>query len=244
MENQRGSVKQICATGEWVDTVLAVVSAGKIISLDKLGDVYVTDPETQESRLINQEKYTLSQFLFGTSEIVYNIDRNGTLYGTNVNDGTRKQLSEYANYKSAYGASCGENIVTIGAKSGRPFLTNQEGEVTKINDMDYSKTQFIFSGTNYFFTIENNNLYATDPYNGECKKIGDTGAFANTKKGAGANDKIYTLETTGVIWETDGQTGVYTKLIDHSFLDTRLMFAGNNKLYAILPTGNLYEINI
>jgi len=244
MENTRGSYRQIRSTGEWTDTVLAVVAAGKVISLDKLGDMYITAPETQECKLINKDKYTHSQFLFGTDEFVYNIDKDGTLYATNVSDGSWKQLSEFANYKSAFGVACGENLITIGAKSGRPFLTNPAGEASKINDMDYSKTQFMFGGTNYFFTIENNNLYSTNPVDGICKKIGDTGAYANTKIGAGMNDKIYSLETTGIIWETDGETGVYKKLIDHSFLDTRLLFAGNNKLYAILPTGNLYEISI
>jgi len=244
MENNRGEFRQIRSTGEWTNTVLAVVAAGKIISIDKLGDMHVTDPVTEECRLINNEKYTHSQFLFGTSEYVYNIDKNGTLFATNVNDGSRKQLSEFANYNSAFGVSCGENIITIGGKSGRPFLTNPNGEVSKINDFDYSKTKFLFGGTNFFFSIENNNLYSTNPVNGDCKKIGGDGAFANTKTGVGMNDKVYTLETTGVIWETDTETGQYTKVIDHSFLDTRLMFAGNTKLYAILPTGCLYEISI
>jgi len=244
MENLRGSFRQIRSTGEWVDTVLAVVAADKIISLDKLGDIYVTDPVTEKCRLINNDKYTNSQFLFGTGDLVYNIDRDGTLYATKVSDGSWVQLSEFANYSSAFGTTLGENMITIGAKSGRPFLTNPKGEVSKINDMDYSKTQFIFGGEKFFFTIENNNLYATNPTDGTCKKIGESGAYANTKTGAGMNDKIYTLETTGVIWETDPETGAFSKIIDHSFLDTRLMFAGNQKLYAILPTGNLYEIAI
>jgi len=102
----------------------------------------------------------------------------------------------------------------------------------------------MFGGTQFFFTIENNTLYATNPEDGTCRKVGDSGAYANTKIGAGMNDKIYTLETTGIIWETDGQTGEYSKVIGDTFLDTQLMFAGNNKLYVIMPTGNLYEIAV
>ncbi len=175
--------------------------------------MYVTDSETQKSKLINNDKYTHSQFLFGTTEFVYNIDKDGTLYGTKVSDGSWKQLSEFGNYNSAFGVTCGENLITVGAKSGRPFLTNPQGETSKINDMDYSKTRFMFGGAHNFYTIENNNLYSTNPLSGECKKIGDTGAYADTKTGAGMNDKIFTLETTGVIWETDCETGIYTKLM-------------------------------
>jgi len=245
MENLRGSFRQIRSTGEWIDTVLAVVAAGKIITLDKLGDIYVTDPITGECKLINNEKYTHSKFLFGVGEEVFNIDKDGTLYGTKVSDGSWRQISEFANYPyTSMGVNCGENIVTVGAKSGRTFLTSANGEVNKISEEDYSNTVFIFGGTNYFFTIENNNLYRTNPIDGVCKKIGETGAYANTKIGIGMNDKVYTLETTGVIWETDGETGEFSKIIDHSFLDTQIMFAGNNKLYAILPTGCLYEITI
>jgi len=245
MENSRGSFRQIRSTGEWVDTVLAVVAAGKIITLDKLGDIYVTDPVTEESKLINNEKYTHSKFLFGVKNEVFNIDKDGTLYATKVEDGSWRQVSEFANYPAtSMGVDCGENIVTVGAKSGRTFLTFPNGEVKKISESDYSQTKFIFGGENYFFTIENNTLYRTNPVDGTCKQIGEAGAFANTKIGTGMNDNIYTLETTGVIWETNGETGVYSKIIDHSFLDTQLMFAGNNMLYAILPTGCLYEISI
>jgi len=244
MEKLKGTYKQIRSTGEWIDTVLAVVADNKIITLDKLGDIYVTDPDTEESKLINNEKYTHSKFLFGVGNEVYNIDINGTLYATKISDGSWRQVSEFANYPyTSMGVVCGENIVTVGAKSGRTFLTYPNGEVKKISEEDYSNSKFIFGGTNYFFTIENNNLYSTNPLDGTCKKIGETGAFANTILGIGMNDKVYTLENTGVIWETDCITGEYAKIIDHSFLDTSLLFAGNNKLYAILPTGNLYEIH-
>lgn len=242
MEKKRGSWKQICGTGDWVQTVLATISEGQIISFDQLGDIYKTDTETGKSKLVNNYKYTHSSLLQGAVDKFFNIDRDGTLNITKTSDGEFKQLSEFATYnQTVIGVDCGENLITIG-KSGSAYITYPSGEWNKINDQNYSGTVFIMGGTKCFYTIENNNIYATNPYDGKCWQVGETGAFANTKLAVGMNDKIYTLETTGILWETDGETGKYSKVSDESFLNTRFLFAGNNRLYTIEPTGCLYEI--
>ncbi len=242
MAGERGTWRQIGATGVWVDTVLAGVAGGLVVTVDKLGDLWATDPRTQESRKVNEEKYTHSRFLFGAGAEVYTIDQDGSLWATDVAAGTWRRLNDAGAFRdTVMGAMAGNELVTI-ETNGAIYATAPSGACRRVSTDNYSRTQLIFSGTTRFFTLENNNLYAVDPANGSCRQLGGPGDFANTRLGAGMDDRVYTLEGTGFIWETDGATGVFRKLSPETFLGTRTMFAGNRCLYTIEPTGCLYEI--
>jgi len=242
MSNQRGSWKQIGDVGIWVQTLLATISGHEVISIDQLGDMYATNPETEKSRQVNTEKYTNSRFLLSTSNEIYSIDSDGSFIVTQTSAGSCKMVGEFATYSSTVMAiMSGVEMITVG-KSGACYVTKPSGEWRKLNEDNFSNVQFFFSGEKYFFIIENNTLYQVNPESGAYKKLGNEGDFANTTIGVGMNDNVYVLENTGIIWEVNGETAEYKKVGDGTFLNTKMLFAGNSKLYTIEPTGCLYEI--
>ena len=239
---ERGAWRQIGETGVWVDTLFIVVVDDQIVSLDKLGDLWATDARTSTSRRINDDKYTHSRFLFGASREVYNIDQGGTLSAPDVATGAWRRIGDAGAYaKVRLVALAGDHVVTVG-QSGGIYVTNPAGECRKLCDDLYDRTVMLFDGVKHVYALENNSIFAVETEKGNARRLGGAGDFANTKTGAGAGDKIYTLEGTGVIWETDGETGHYQKVGKETFLDTRLMTAGNDHIYTVEPTGNLYEI--
>jgi hypothetical protein len=222
---ERGTYKQICSTGVWVETHLGTIAANSIITLDSLNDIYITDPETQQSRLINNDKYPNTRFLLGTSNEIYTLDLDGSIYLTKVSDGLWERVGAFAAYSQTWMCViCSENLITI-EQNGTAYIIYSNGDYKLINDINYSHSTYVLSGSTCFYTIENNNLYATSLEDGKCTQIGETGAYANVNMAVGLNDKIYTLETDGKIYETDGMTGVYSAISNETFLDTRLIFA-------------------
>jgi hypothetical protein len=242
MEKLRGSWIQIGETGSWIGIQSVATSNNEIISIDSLGDLWATNPETGKSRYVNKDKYTSSMFLLGTKNELFSIDRDGTLWITNTINGSYRQVGEFASYAHTIRAvMCGNNLISI-EKSGSCYITYPNGEFKKINEDNFSNIQFIFSGEKMFYIIENNTLYSVNPETGKYVKLGGDGDYSNTKTGTGFNDKIVILETFGYLWEIDGISGAYSKISEETYLDTKMMIGSDNFLYTIEPTGCLYQI--
>ena len=75
------------------------------------------------------------------------------------------------------------------------------------------------------------------------ERMGQPGNWAGTLNGAAIGDKIYTVETGGALYETDGKTGAWKQLGKPEFADTVFLFAVKGKLVSIEKNGNLYIIN-
>lgn len=73
--------------------------------------------------------------------------------------------------------------------------------------------------------------------------LGQPGEWAGTLNGAAIGDKLYTVETGGALYETDGVTGAWKQLGKPEFADTAFLFAMMGKLVSIEKNGNLYLIN-
>lgn len=75
------------------------------------------------------------------------------------------------------------------------------------------------------------------------ERIGSAGGWAKTIAGALLNGKLYTIESSGVLYVTDLETGVWTDIGNPEFQNTQFLFAANYNLYSIEKDGSLYVIN-
>ena len=73
--------------------------------------------------------------------------------------------------------------------------------------------------------------------------MGKAGDWKNTIAGAVLGGKIYTVESGGVLYETDPSSGSWRAVGSPEFAKTRFFFSANGSLYSIETDGKLYQIN-
>ena len=78
---------------------------------------------------------------------------------------------------------------------------------------------------------------------GSWKQVGKSGAWIGTLGGTVLNDKIYTVESSGTLYETNPKNGNWKQIGKPDYGDTRFMFAAMGSLFTIEKSGSLYKIN-
>ncbi|HPP03363.1 MAG TPA: hypothetical protein PK351_00900, partial [Spirochaetota bacterium] len=74
------------------------------------------------------------------------------------------------------------------------------------------------------------------------KQLGNKGEWAATIAGAVIGDKLYTVESSGILYVTDTKTGKWNSIGKAEFAATVFMFACGNNLLTIEKDGSLYSI--
>ena len=74
-------------------------------------------------------------------------------------------------------------------------------------------------------------------------RVGAKGAWKNTLAGAILRGRLYTVELSGVLYETDLSNGNWKPIGKPEFGNTAFMFAANDALYTIETGGGLYKVN-
>src|SRR6185295_16919233 len=69
------------------------------------------------------------------------------------------------------------------------------------------------------------------------------GAWSNTIALTTMNGRLYTVETSGALYQTDLGTGKWIKIGKSEFGNTRYLFAGSQHLYTIETDGSLYRVS-
>ena len=72
--------------------------------------------------------------------------------------------------------------------------------------------------------------------------MGQAGDWKNTIAGATLNGRIYTVEQSGALYETNPATGIWRQIGKPEFGKTQFMFGTTSWLYSI-EDGDLYRIN-
>jgi hypothetical protein len=239
----RGVWRQIGEAGVWGNTLAGTVVGDRVVTLERAGALYATDPATGVWAQVSRESYASTSFLAGASRRLYTIDSSGTLYATRISDGSWQEVGDPAAYvNTALVTAVGDRVISL-ESSGAIYVTDPDGTWRSVGT-GYASTRFLFGGSRAFFAIDKGTLYRISHEDGNYRQLGDTGAFVNTVMGAGMNDMVYTLEPDGFLWETDGNTGRCQKLSAETYLNTRLMFAGLGEVFTIETTGTMYATGV
>jgi hypothetical protein len=73
--------------------------------------------------------------------------------------------------------------------------------------------------------------------------VGKPGAWQKTIVGTVLGSQIYTVESSGALYETDPKTGVWKQIGKPEFGNTKFMFAVAGSLYTIETSGSLYQVS-
>jgi predicted secreted protein len=75
------------------------------------------------------------------------------------------------------------------------------------------------------------------------KQVGQPGAWKATIAGVGMGGKLYTVESSGVLYVTDPASGSWKAIGKPEFKNTRFLFASGGMLYTIEKDGSLYVVS-
>lgn len=78
---------------------------------------------------------------------------------------------------------------------------------------------------------------------GTATNIGPEGAWTNVISATILNDKMYTVEKNGAIYETDLVSTFRTQIGKREFEKGKFIFAANNMLYVIDYEGTMFKVN-
>ncbi len=77
---------------------------------------------------------------------------------------------------------------------------------------------------------------------GSWRTIGKPGSWVNTSFAVGSGSSLYTIETSGALYNTTASTGTWAQVGKPDYGNTTFLFASSSKIYTIERSGTLYEI--
>ena len=125
-------------------------------------------------------------------------------------------------------------------------LLKREGDRYRVHYIGYNEQETV-TKSRIFYPFAGDPSHPNFPYAtgiaGAWGRLGPAGGWKNTIAAAVLNDRLYTVETSGVLYETDLSTGTWKEIGKPDFAATTRMFAVGNSLYTIEKDGSLYRVH-
>ena len=140
------------------------------------------------------------------------------------------------------------------AMNGRLYTTEKGGELYSIDlttgkgvelgRLAYGNPKFLVAAGNALLAIDNGgSLYRVNTADASSTAIGQAGDRRASLFAATIGDKLYTVEASGVLHETNTSTGAWKQIGKSDFLRTKFLLAGPTSLYSLENDGNLYAVS-
>lgn len=241
------SLKQIGKSNQYMN--LQAVDRdnnGHLYTIDFSNGLNKTDLATGEMTKINDVNYKSTEFFFYYRFKLYSMDKDGSLTEIDPVTGAWNMRSGI-NAWSEIARPVVVGSFLYAAENGSFYrYPGLDPKVrTQLGGSDfYDMGSLLKSDTTLYSMIRDGSLYKINLKDGEWIRIG--GRKNKDWKFAVAaelmNNKIYTIETGGALYETS-LPGGERKLIDSNKLEKgRRLIAVSGKLYAITSEGDLFQI--
>jgi sugar lactone lactonase YvrE len=233
--------------GAWKHTHAAAGAPGKIFTLETEGDqsrLYETDLTGGQRKPLGSPDFADSLFLLRARDTLYTVERRGTLRQVDPTRGTWKTVDKIR---------LGLTTALATAVQGRLFTTERYRYVYRSRMADgvrdraavayFGHTRFLFATENRLISIGvHGGLYEINLLD-QGGRLVERG-WIGTQAGTILNDRLYTVEAGGVLYESHLRSGARTQLGKADFSDTQLLFAAAGALYGINRDGDLYQIHL
>lgn len=219
---------------------------GNLYTLDYNSLLNKINLETGEMQKIGTASYKNAKHFFVLNGKIYIIETDGSMTEVNLETGDWKLLSNMNVWSRTERAFVIRNsLYTI--ENGALYF--HRGPVYDTKDQrggsEFYNPGYLVRGQTTLHCIPGEgSLYEINLSDGSWKRIGKSKAWKGTKSAAVTGDKLYTVDQAGNFSETLLTDGTKTTLDGTQFADTRALFAEKGKLYVILSTGSLYEVQI
>ena len=240
---QSVTLKQIGKTNEYFQSGTPVYY-NKALYTFNYGALYKTELDSGHRSRLGNSIYKNIRFFFAINNRLHIIETDGSMLGIDPNTGDRKPESPMNTWINVM------QVIVV----GNSFYSFENGVCYKHTALDpnnrkqIGKAEFYELGDLYhsdsrLFSIIGGNLYQINTGNGEWNKIGKGKTGKSVKAGTALNDKFYSIESDGILYETILADGTKKVLDKTQFIKGGLLFAEAGKLYTFLE-GTLYEIII
>jgi len=219
---------------------------GNLYVLDFNSTLNKVNLETGEKTRIGTTSFPNEKFMFALNARIYIIETDGSLTEVNLETGEWKLLTNMSVWTRTERAFVVRNsLYTI--ENGALYF--HRGPVYDARDQkggsEFYNPGMLVRGVATLYSVQSEgSVYEISLADGSWKRIGKGKNWKGTKAAAVIADKLYTIDQADNLSETSLTDGTKTTLDETQFADTRILFAEKGKLYVVLSTGTLYEVEI
>jgi hypothetical protein len=231
--------------GDWKDVVAAAALDGRLYTVEKDDRLYETDPATGKRRPLGTEVFAGTRQLLAGDGALYAVGSDGSLAAVNPADGSRRVVGPAPGWENTAAGVFRNGALYTTESYGNLWRTDPaSGERKTVGKPEFGDTRFLFAARDALHTISwDGNLYAINPADGTWDPAAALGAWERTIATAMLKGRLYTVETTGWLYETNLTTGRYRSVGKPEFGRTKFLLALGDALYSIEQDGSLYAIN-
>ena len=237
------TLKQVGKTNEYFQKGSPVHYKGALYTFN-FGALYKTDLDSGYCSRLGNSVYKNIRFFFAINNRLYIIETDGSMLVIDPFTGARKPESIINTWVNV------EQVIVV----GNSFYSFENGvfyyhsALNPDKRKQVGKDEFYNLGALYrsdskLYSIIDGNFYEINTGTGAWKKITKAKSWRSVKAGAILNDKFYSLESDGSLYETTLSDGTKKEMDKTQFIKGGFLFAESGKLYTILD-GTLYLVSI
>jgi hypothetical protein len=216
---------------------------GSLYSIYGNGALYKIDLATGNYTQLGTTLFANAKFLFALNNHVFIIEKDGSMSQVDPNDGAWRVVSPIGTWSTI------ENVLVV----GNNFYTIENGALYQNQGMsdrgrkqigggDFFELGIVVYTDTSLYSIVSGVLYQINTYTGKWTKIGSGKNYKAARSAGFMNNRIYTLETPAVLFETSLADAAKKQVDDSHFTNNRGMFSHGNKLYFYNSDDDLCEI--
>jgi len=216
-----------------------------LFTIDNDGRLFHNYLRTGERKQIGGPDFVNTLFMFAGNGQLYTIEKDGTLYHVNPEDGSWDGYE--GDWKETKVGTIFENRLFTIEKKGALFGTDlKSGKWVPIGKPVHAGTAFLFPGNDALYTIDGKegNLHRVNAKDGSRQQVGQPGSWKGTVAGTTLGGALYTVDANGALIKTNLADGTLTQVGKADFGSTTFLFGHAEKLFAIEKDGNLYRVTV
>ncbi len=235
-----GKWEMVGKEGDWKGTVDMVGMDGFIWSVEADGSLYKTDPATGNYTQIGDKgSFSHVKHLEGMNHMLFTVEGD-TLYKTDPATGKWERMGEGGGWGKTVAMVALNGTLYSVEPDGTLWKTDMSGNDTIVDKGDFKGCTDLAAMNNKLWTIENGNLYWTDPATLKWQQVGKDGDFNNVSAMVGGAGFLWMIDNTGTLYKVD-PNGASTVLGERgSYGHTNILTTLNGKLWTA-EDGNLYK---
>ena len=219
---------------------------GNLYTIDINLALYKTSLDSGNTSRIGKVTFKNAKFFFIVNNMVYIIERDGSMTQVDPVTGNWTVVSRITSWSRIDWAFAVNNTFYT-VQNGALFRQSlvDPDKRTQVGGNDFFSLGYIFLTERSFHTLyKDGTLYEINTTTGEWKKLFKNKSIKNLMEGFVWNNKFYTAEDPGGLFEHDLSSGERKSLSAPQFSNVVYMFVDSGKLYALFKDGNLYEVTI
>jgi hypothetical protein len=241
-----GDVQKLGTFENLKNTRAVAVERAKLFSVTKSGKLYVTDLLNLKSEQIGSDRFSSVKWLFATGGgLLGSIETGGSLYSINRSTGDMKLLGAPGDWKDTVAAFGFDGKCFAVDRYGPVYVIPlATGRYQQLGSVSLNKSTLVLVGPVGLLSFDSTGtLFVAGLADGAKRQVGETGAFKGLAAAAIASDRLWTVDSAGMLYVTDLATGKQVKTGPGGLQGVNQLVSFGDALFALDDAGTLYKIS-